>query len=80
MYMDPWACRMQSGVPYSIPPSLPASALWSLANEGCVPKILGLSSLSQPGLTVCLPGTKSQAGAAVFHPFPDKLYFYHGDL
>lgn len=51
-------------------------ALWSLANKGYIHKNLGHVPRPGPDLTTQLPGTKSQAGAAVFHPFSDKLYFY----
>lgn len=52
------------------PPSSLESATCGVFKSSLVPR------RPWPGLAIELPGTEVRAGAAVFRPFPDKLYFY----
>lgn len=66
----PW--RRTPGLAAFSSPLLPP-APWSLPPAVCSKAPL---SHAGPALAIQLPGTEVRAGAAVFRPFPDKLYFY----
>lgn len=72
VYMDPWTCCIPG---FHTPPSLPGSALWSLANEGCVQKILGLSSLSSPWLDHPPPWHQVPGRSSCFPSLPRQALF-----